>query len=117
MTAKSDEDTVKEGFWPKLASTAARIPFAEQALAAYYCATDRATPIRAKATLFGALAYFILPVDMIPDVILGLGFSDDLAVLMTAYTLMRNHVTDAHREKARTVLEAVKRGAPLPGSQ
>ncbi len=117
MTDKSDEDKVMEGFWPKLTATAARIPFADQALAAYYCATDSATPISAKATLFGALAYFILPIDMIPDVILGLGFTDDMAVLFTAYTLVRNHVTDAHRERARATLDAIRNGSPQPGSQ
>ena len=77
-------------------------------LAAWYCATDAKTPLKVKATLFGALAYFILPFDVIPDVILALGFTDDMAVLMTAMTLMRNHITQAHRDKARSALDAIR---------
>ena len=60
---------------------AAHIPFAEELLAAYYCAFDRDTPLQVKATLVGALAYFVLPVDAIPDVLPVIGFTDDAAVL------------------------------------
>ncbi|NMD08153.1 MAG: DUF1232 domain-containing protein [Phyllobacteriaceae bacterium] len=113
MAATTDEDTVREGFWPKLARNIGRVPFADEALAAWYCATDGATPLKVKATLFGALAYFVLPFDVIPDVILGLGFTDDMAVLVTAVTLMRNHITQAHRDKARETLDRIKAGKPV----
>jgi len=42
---------------------------------AFYCATDSATPLPIRATLMGALAYFILPFDAIPDILLGLGYT------------------------------------------
>lgn len=113
MTQPSDEDIVREGFWPKMARNIARVPFADEALAAWYCATDGATPLKVKATLFGALAYFVLPFDVIPDVILGLGFTDDMAVLVTAVTLMRNHITQAHRDKARETLDTLRSGKPV----
>jgi uncharacterized membrane protein YkvA (DUF1232 family) len=116
MPTPSDEQVVRDGFWPKIAKHAAHLPFADQALAAWYCATDSNTPLKVKATLFGALAYFVLPIDVIPDVILGLGFTDDMAVLVTAITLMRNHVTQAHRDKAREVLDAVRSGDKISGS-
>ena len=45
---------------------AARIPFAEDLLAAYYCAFDRETPLHVQGTLIGALAYFVLPIDAMP---------------------------------------------------
>lgn len=112
MAASSDEDVVRGGLWPKLTRHAARVPFAGDVLAAWYCATDRATPVKVKATLFGALAYFILPIDVIPDVILGLGFTDDMAVLVTAVTLMHNHITPAHRARAHATLDAIRAGAP-----
>ncbi len=115
MATQSDEQAVKSGFWPKLVATAARIPFADTALAAYYCATDAATPLKVKATLFGALAYFIMPFDVIPDIILGLGFTDDMAVLITAVTLVRNHITQSHRDRAKETLDAIKQGAEQPG--
>ena len=86
------------------------MPFAERAVAGYYCAFDPATPVRVKGILLAALAYFIMPVDIIPDMILGLGFTDDLTVLATAYALIQSHMKDEHWEKARQTLEKKRRG-------
>jgi uncharacterized membrane protein YkvA (DUF1232 family) len=101
---------VRRAFWPKLAGNLARLPFAEDVVAAYYCAVDLATPLRAKGILMAALAYFILPLDAVPDFILGLGFTDDLAVLMAAFGVIRAHLTDQHRERAREALDRLRRG-------
>lgn len=99
-----DEDTVRRGFWHKARRTLGRVPFTEDAVAALHCATDSATPLPIRATLFGALAYFVVPLDVIPDLLLGLGFTDDAAVLVAAFTAARMHITEAHREKARAWL-------------
>jgi uncharacterized membrane protein YkvA (DUF1232 family) len=107
----TDEKNVRQNFWPKLQQNLARIPFAGEVLAAWYCATDQKTPLKVKGTLFAALAYFILPFDVIPDVILGLGFTDDLAVLMTALTLVKNHVTQEHRDHAQETIARLKQQA------
>jgi uncharacterized membrane protein YkvA (DUF1232 family) len=117
MAQSTQEDYVRDGFWPKLARGAAKLPFADELLAAWYCATDASTPLQVKATLFGALAYFILPFDVIPDVILGLGFTDDMAVLMAAMTLVKSHITADHRTRAREALDSIRQGASVPGSQ
>jgi uncharacterized membrane protein YkvA (DUF1232 family) len=117
MSADRDEQIVRDGFWPKLTRHAARLPFADDLLAAWYCASDAQTPLKVKATLFGALAYFVLPFDVIPDVILGLGFTDDMAVLITAVTLVRNHITQAHRDRARETLDHLRSGAGSTGTQ
>ncbi len=109
----ADEQNVKQNFWPKLRQNLARVPFAGDVVAAWYCASDANTPLKVKATLFGALAYFILPFDVIPDVILGLGFTDDLAVLMTAMTLVRNHITQSHRDRARDTIDRLRKGVSL----
>lgn len=109
--AMSDEKSVRQNFWPKLQQNLARIPFANEVLAAWYCAVDAKTPVKVKGTLFGALAYFILPIDVIPDVILGLGFTDDLAVLVTAITLVKNHITQDHRDRARETIARLKQQA------
>jgi uncharacterized membrane protein YkvA (DUF1232 family) len=110
MARATDENTVASEFWSKLVQNLARLPFAEDAIAGWYCAFDRATPAKVKGTLIAALAYFILPFDVIPDFLLGLGFTDDLAVLATAIALVRNHITDAHRAKARATLDQLKSG-------
>src|SRR4051812_34876986 len=88
----ADEDRVRRGFWAKARRVAGKLPFAEHLLAAYFCAFDRATPLPVKAALLGALAYFVLPFDGIPDLLPFLGYTDDAAVLLTALKLVSNHV-------------------------
>jgi uncharacterized membrane protein YkvA (DUF1232 family) len=108
MTPTSNEAAIARDFWPKLKRSLARIPFAEDVLAAFYCAFDPLTPLKVKGILLGALAYFIMPIDVIPDVLLGLGFTDDMAVLYTAISMIRSHMTQAHRDKAKDTLEKLK---------
>lgn len=98
------EQSLRRSVWRKLRKVAARIPFAEDLLAAYYCAFDHATPLQVRATLIGALVYFVLPLDAIPDVMPVLGFTDDAAVLATAIKLVTSHMTPVHRGAARDAL-------------
>lgn len=105
-----DKRLVLERFWLKLRDTMAKIPFAEDALAAFYAATDPATPFRAKAVLMGALAYFIMPVDALPDFIALLGYTDDATVLLLALRTVRDHLTPAHRDRARAWLVSHRTG-------
>ena len=104
-TADGAENEVREKFWRTAKKAARQVPFMDEVVAAYYCALDSKTPLRAKAVLLAALGYFVLPVDTIPDVILGLGFTDDIAVLTAAITAMRAHMTQAHRMAAREALD------------
>ena len=105
---RAREKKVKTHFWSKLRSFAAHVPFAEDLAAAYFCATDTRTPLKVRGTLLAALAYFIVPTDMVPDFIAAIGFTDELAVLTAALTLVQGHVTQEHREKAVSALEAAK---------
>src|SRR5437763_6066630 len=102
-----DEETVRRDFWRKLKRFAARLPFAEDLLTAYYCAFDRDTPFQVKAALVAALAYFVLPYDLVPDMLPVLGFADDAAVLATAIRMVAAHIRPEHRDAAR---EALARG-------
>ena len=63
---KVNEVRVTKGFWPKIRRTAARIPFADQALAAWYAARDPETPLPAKGMILAGLAYFVMPIDAFP---------------------------------------------------
>lgn len=103
--AAADEASVRRGFWAKLRGLAANLPFAEDLLAAYYCAFDRDTPLHVKAALLGALAYFVLPFDFVPDILPVLGYADDAAVLATAVRLVAAHLRPEHRDAARRALE------------
>ena len=104
----ADERKVRAGFWRKFGSVASRIPFAEDAAAAYYCALDAKTPTRVRAVMFGALAYFLLPTDAVPDIFLGLGFTDDAAVMATALNMLAGHISPEHRTAAKAALARLK---------
>ncbi|MFC7052342.1 YkvA family protein [Hansschlegelia quercus] len=102
--AYANFERVKRDFWPTLRRVARSVPFAEDAVAAYYCAFDRETPFHVRATLVAALAYFILPFDAVPDFIPVAGFVDDASVLAAALASIRMHMTDKHRDAARRAL-------------
>jgi uncharacterized membrane protein YkvA (DUF1232 family) len=102
-----DRDNVRRRFWSKLKRVVVHLPFAEDLLAAYYCAFDKQTPRHVQASLLGAIAYFILPFDFVPDVLPVLGFTDDAAVLATAIRIVAGNIKPEHREAARA---ALKRG-------
>ncbi|MBN9584039.1 MAG: hypothetical protein BGN84_01945 [Afipia sp. 62-7] len=109
-----DPERVRRRFWRKLKSLAVKLPFAEDLLAAYYCAFDRNTPRHVQAALLGAIAYFILPFDFLPDMLPVLGFTDDAAVLATAIRMVSSHITPEHRDAAR---KAMARGLGETDSQ
>lgn len=102
---KHDQAFVKRSFWRKLRRTLGRVPFTEELLTAYFCATDSTTPAHVKAVLLAAIAYFIVPTDLFPDFIAGFGFTDDATVLYAAIATVRGHIKPAHGEHARAALE------------
>jgi len=109
MTKKSDKERlVRRDFKGKILRTLGRVPFAEQAAAAYCCAIDDKTPTHVKATIIGALAYFIAPIDAIPDFLLALGYTDDAAVFWMAWRSIASHITEEHRDAARRFLDDLK---------
>ncbi len=99
-----DPERVRKSFWAKMRRVAAQLPFAEDLLAAYYCAFDRQTPRHVQVALLGALAYFILPFDFTPDMLPVLGFTDDAAVLAATIRMVASHIRSDHREAARAAL-------------
>lgn len=101
----SREQKVRAEFWRKLRRFAGQIPFAEDLVAAYYCALDTQTPLKVRAMLLGALVYFIVPLDAVPDLIAGLGFTDDAAVLAAAVSLVARHIRPRHRAAAAKALD------------
>ena len=102
-----NEIRVKRGFLPKLKRVAAQIPFASEALAAFFAARDPATPAAAKGMIFAALAYFVLPTDAIPDIFAGVGYTDDAAVLAAVLGLIGASVKARHRERAKAMLHDI----------
>ncbi|WP_346892369.1 YkvA family protein [uncultured Roseibium sp.] len=97
--------TVREKLARTVRKAARQIPFMDDVLATYYCAFDPATPRKVRTTAIAALAYFVLPLDGIPDFLIGIGFGDDAAVLLASIALIRSHIRDEHYEAARKALE------------
>lgn len=102
--AGTREARVRKDFWRVARKAARSIPFMDEVVASYFCAMDPATPTRVRASLLAGLAYFVVPLDVVPDFILGLGFGDDAAVLAGIIAMLRTHITDRHREAARKAL-------------
>ena len=106
---KLNEQRVARGFWPKIRKVAAKVPFAAEALSVWYCAKDEETPTAAKGMMLAALAYFVLPTDVVPDFIAGLGYTDDAAVFATLMTLVGRNLKPRHREAARRSIARMRR--------
>ena len=100
MSSESQEQSesyIEERFFDKLRKNASRVPFVDEAVTLYFCATDPDTPTWAKAASVAALVYFIVPLDLLPDPI----FIDDAAVIAVAIKQLSTVVTDHHRSQAR----------------
>lgn len=97
----------EEALWKKIAGFAGKAgkQVIEKVLTLYYCLRDSDTPARARATIAAALGYFIFPMDAIPDMIPGAGFSDDLGALAVALAVVAAHIKDEHKERAKEVLK------------
>lgn len=96
---------VDEGkFVRKARRLAARLPFVRHAVAMWHAMRDDATPIAAKALILGAIAYFVLPTDLIPDFIAGMGFTDDAALMLATLKTISSHLEPRHYEKADETL-------------
>jgi uncharacterized membrane protein YkvA (DUF1232 family) len=71
------------------------------ALLLYYATQSDTVPSWARTVIYGALGYFILPLDAIPDAVPVVGYSDDLGALVLAFALVAVNIDDPIRERAR----------------
>ena len=93
----------EKSFWKKIQSQAERAGrrVIEAALTLYYAWRDPDTPKTPKAIIGAALAYFVLPIDAVPDPIPVVGYGDDVVVLLKAAAVIAAHVKPEHRERAK----------------
>lgn len=92
----------EEGLRTKLkryATTAGR-EVVEKALLLYYALQNERAPAWAKATITGALGYFIVPLDGIADFTPAVGYADDLGVLVLAIAAVAAYINDDVRARA-----------------
>jgi uncharacterized membrane protein YkvA (DUF1232 family) len=94
----------ESSFWLKLKRFAkkAGIKVVYTALLLYYVLQSPNVPIKAKAIIVGALGYFISPIDIIPDIVLGVGYTDDFSVLVGALVSVAMYVDKDVKQKAHT---------------
>ncbi|PJZ45865.1 YkvA family protein [Leptospira brenneri] len=95
---------IKNNFWRKIKEVGKKIPFLKDVIAMYYCLLDENTSLTAKASIALALLYFISPLDAIPDIILGLGFTDDAGVIATTLLIIKSQLKPEHYTKANESL-------------
>jgi len=91
-----------QGFWGKViafARTAGR-EVVEKALWLYFAAQNPATPAWARSVIYGALGYFIIPLDAIADITPLVGYADDLGVLTAAVVTVALFINQEVKEKA-----------------
>ena len=98
-----EKDFSSVSFWDKVRKQAAKAgkDLIEKGLVLYYTWDDDDTPIWAKATIVGALGYFISPVDAVPDILPVVGYSDDLAILVGAIATVGASIKKAHKNAAK----------------
>ncbi|WP_422384251.1 YkvA family protein [Roseibium album] len=102
---EEQKKTVRQKLLATARKAARQIPFMEDVVAGYYCALDPATPAKVRVSVLAALAYFVLPIDTVPDFLIGVGFGDDATILMAAIAMIRGHMHDDHYDAAREALK------------
>ncbi len=71
----------------------------------YYLLQKEDLPLQVKAAIIGALGYFILPIDVLPDIIVGLGYTDDLAVLLMMLKYCSKYMDEGVKARARAKIK------------
>ena len=101
-----------DGFWKKVKHVAALVgrKVLYPALQLYYVLQSKDVPVKAKTLIIGALGYLILPVDLMPDFIPALGFTDDLTALMVALRAVNKHVTPEINARAKEQTDKLLNG-------
>lgn len=112
-----NEETIKDytdkysedGLWEKIKKYAAKIGLdvVYKALQLFYVAQSPNCPMRVRAGIYGALGYLIAPIDFIPDILLGVGYTDDAAAIAFAILLAQAYINDDIRKQARDKIASI----------
>ncbi|MEE2868504.1 MAG: YkvA family protein [Pseudomonadota bacterium] len=102
---EEQKKTIRQKLMTTVRKAARQVPFMEDVVAGYFCALDPATPSKVRATVLASLAYFVLPLDVIPDFLIGIGFGDDATVLLAALAMIRSHMRPDHYQAAKDALK------------
>lgn len=112
------EDLMKYGyyysedrFWRKIKRLGKKVggEILRPILLLYFLLQDRQVPLKDKAYIVGALGYFIMPIDLIPDFISVIGFTDDIAVMTFLLKELKQHITPDIQERVNELIEKIIR--------
>lgn len=67
----------------------------------YYLFKSNEVPLKAKSIIAGALAYFIMPFDALPDFLPLLGYTDDLSLLVATLSHLYKYISSEILGKTR----------------
>ena len=106
---KYEQEFSENKFWKKTLRIINEVSkgVLEKALILYYSAKDEHTPKWAKSVVFGSLGYLIFPFDAIPDIIPGVGYTDDVSVIIAAFSTVLLYIKDEHKIMAKVKLESL----------
>ena len=109
----------EEGFWHKMKNYSSKAggKVIYTALKLFYALKSKDTPAWAKSVIAGALGYFILPADLVPDMVPVAGYTDDLGVLLAAIGTVAVHITDEVEAQARQRMSDWFGGGWLPNDE
>ena len=102
---EEQKKTIRQKLMTTVRKAARQVPFMEDVVAGYFCALDPSTPSKVRATVLASLAYFVLPLDVIPDFLIGIGFGDDATVLLAALAMIRSHMRPDHYQAAKDAMK------------
>jgi uncharacterized membrane protein YkvA (DUF1232 family) len=104
---KATEHYSDDKFWDKLKAHAKKAgsSVVYAVLLLYYTLQRSDVPIKTKATIIGALGYFIMPIDLVPDFLVGMGYVDDLGALGIALLQVVMYIDENIKFKAKGKLQ------------
>lgn len=108
-----------DGFWNCLGKWFNKLgqEVVYQILVMFYCLFEPSVPAHVKATIVGALSYFIAPIDLIPDIAPIVGLSDDITAIASAYAMAQIYATPEVREKAQNKVDEIFRNNKVVAEQ
>lgn len=97
----------EEGLWKKIKkySKKAGSSAIYAVLLLYYVFQKEEVPKKEKALILSALGYFILPLDLIPDVVAGVGYVDDVSALIAALVRVSMYIDSDVKNQAKVKLQ------------
>ncbi len=106
---KYETEFSEDKFWKKALKIVkdASYGLLEKALTLYYSAKDEHTPKWAKSIVFGSLGYLIFPLDAIPDIIPGVGYTDDVSVIIAAFSTVALYIKEEHKILAKEKINSL----------